>query len=123
MSAPTHTTIPGYVAGTWDIDPVHSDVSFTVRHMMVSKVRGRFTQVSGEIVTGGDITSSVVTATVDASSIDTGSGFRPERIRMNEIMPGALCSSITAGSSSVTTCTPIRAFGVWRKRDGRNASR
>ena len=104
MSAPTHTTIPGYVAGTWDIDPVHSDVSFTVRHMMVSKVRGRFTQVSGEIVTGGDITSSVVTATVDASSIDTGSGFRPERIRMNEIMPGALCSSITAGSSSVTTC-------------------
>jgi polyisoprenoid-binding protein YceI len=33
-------TIPGYVAGTWTIDPVHSEVGFSVRHMMVSKVRG-----------------------------------------------------------------------------------
>jgi polyisoprenoid-binding protein YceI len=38
----TSVQIPGYVAGTWAIDPVHSEVSFTVRHMMVSKVRGRF---------------------------------------------------------------------------------
>jgi polyisoprenoid-binding protein YceI len=36
----TATTIPGYVAGTWTIDPVHSEVGFVVRHMMVSKVRG-----------------------------------------------------------------------------------
>ena len=38
----TAVEIPGYVAGTWAIDPVHSEVSFVVRHMMVSKVRGRF---------------------------------------------------------------------------------
>jgi Uncharacterized conserved protein len=38
----TTTQIPGYVAGTWTVDPVHTDVSFSVRHMMVSKVRGRF---------------------------------------------------------------------------------
>jgi polyisoprenoid-binding protein YceI len=37
MAAVT-TAIPGYVAGTWDIDATHSDVSFAVRHMMVSKV-------------------------------------------------------------------------------------
>src|SRR5215467_682688 len=48
----TRTAIPGYTAGTWTIDPVHSEVGFTVRHMMVSKVRGRFTSFSGEIVTG-----------------------------------------------------------------------
>ena len=48
----TLTAIPGYTAGTWTIDPVHSEVGFTVRHMMVSKVRGRFTTFSGEIVTG-----------------------------------------------------------------------
>ena len=42
----TAVEIPGYVAGTWAIDPVHSEVSFTVRHMMVSKVRGRFDCVS-----------------------------------------------------------------------------
>ena len=33
-------TIPGYVAGTWTIDPVHSEIGFSVRHLMVSKVRG-----------------------------------------------------------------------------------
>src|SRR5262252_7753318 len=50
----TRTAIPGYTAGTWTIDPVHSEVGFTVRHMMVSKVRGRFTSFSGAIVTGED---------------------------------------------------------------------
>ena len=43
----TVTNIPGYVAGTWSIDPVHSEVGFSVRHMMVSKVRGKFTTFSG----------------------------------------------------------------------------
>jgi len=38
----TAVEIPGYVTGTWTVDPVHSEVSFVVRHMMVSKVRGRF---------------------------------------------------------------------------------
>jgi polyisoprenoid-binding protein YceI len=37
--------IPGYVAGTWDFDPVHSHIGFAARQLMVSKVRGRFTQV------------------------------------------------------------------------------
>ena len=75
------TQIPGYIAGTWDIDPVHSDVSFTVRHMMVSKVRGRFGSFSGEITTGDDITSSTVTATIDATSIDTNNAQRDGHIR------------------------------------------
>lgn len=77
----TATQIPGYIAGTWDIDPVHSDVSFTVRHMMVSKVRGRFASFSGEIVTGADITSSAVTATIDATSIDTNNAQRDGHVR------------------------------------------
>ena len=42
----TVINIPGYVAGTWSIDPVHSEVGFSVRHMMVSKVRGKFTTFS-----------------------------------------------------------------------------
>ena len=48
----SETTIPGYTSGTWTIDPVHSEVGFTVRHMMVSKVRGKFGTFSGDIVTG-----------------------------------------------------------------------
>lgn len=75
------TQIPGYIAGTWDIDPVHSEVSFTVRHMMVSKVRGRFTGFTGEITTGGDVTTSSVRGEVDATSIDTGNDQRDGHVR------------------------------------------
>lgn len=75
------TSIPNFAAGTWDIDPVHSDVSFVVRHMMVSKVRGRFEQVSGEIVTGDSIEDSRVAATIDVSSISTGNEQRDGHIR------------------------------------------
>ena len=77
----TATQIPGYIAGTWDIDPVHSEVSFSVRHLMVSKVRGHFSTFSGEIVTGEDITGSTVTASIDATSIDTGNDQRDGHVR------------------------------------------
>lgn len=75
------TSVPGYVAGTWAIDPVHSEVSFTVRHLMVSKVRGRFTSFSGEFATGADPLDSSVQATVDLSSIDTGNPDRDAHVR------------------------------------------
>jgi polyisoprenoid-binding protein YceI len=81
MTAPTSTQIPGYVVGTWDIDPTHSEVSFTVRHMMVSKVRGRLGTFSGEIVTAPRFADSTVTASVDASSVDTGNAQRDGHIR------------------------------------------
>jgi polyisoprenoid-binding protein YceI len=81
MTSATTTTIPGYIAGTWDIDASHSDVSFTIRHMMVSKVRGRFGAFSGEIVTSEDLSSSSVTATIDASTIDTNNEQRDGHIR------------------------------------------
>ena len=42
-STNTTTVVPGLTAGTWVIDPIHSEVSFSVRHLMVSKVRGTFT--------------------------------------------------------------------------------
>jgi len=77
----TATTIPGYIAGTWTIDPVHSEVGFSVRHMMVSKVRGKFRTFSGQIVTGADPVSSSVTAEIDMASIDTGNEQRDGHIR------------------------------------------
>lgn len=74
-------TIPGYVAGTWSIDPVHSEVGFSVRHMMVSKVRGKFTKFSGELVTAENPLESSVTAEIDLSSIDTGAEQRDAHLR------------------------------------------
>src|SRR3954471_5648699 len=73
--------IPGYVVGTWDIDAAHSTVGFSVRHMMVSKVRGYFREFGGEIVTAEDPTRSSVTATVDLASIDTRQEQRDAHIR------------------------------------------
>jgi polyisoprenoid-binding protein YceI len=75
------STIPGYVAGTWTIDPVHSEVGFTVRHMMVSKVRGKFNTFGGDIVTGDNPLESSVTAEIDLSSIDTNNVDRDNHIR------------------------------------------
>jgi polyisoprenoid-binding protein YceI len=81
MMTETAVEIPGYVAGTWNIDPVHSEVSFVVRHMMVSKVRGRFDKFEGAIVTAPDPLQSTVTATVDLGSVNTGNETRDNHIR------------------------------------------
>ncbi|MGD0377078.1 MAG: YceI family protein [Streptosporangiaceae bacterium] len=82
MTAITEATgIPGYVAGTWTIDPVHTEVGFSVRHMMVSKVRGKFTTFSGEIVTGETPADSSVTAEIDLTSINTGNDQRDAHLR------------------------------------------
>lgn len=75
------TSIPGYEAATWNIDPTHSEVGFSVRHMMVSKVRGRFTTFSGQFVTGDNPADSSVTAEIDLSSINTGQEQRDEHIK------------------------------------------
>jgi polyisoprenoid-binding protein YceI len=77
----TAVEIPGYVAGTWAIDPVHSEVSFVVRHMMVSKVRGRFDTFEGTIITAENPLESSVTASVDLSSVNTGQEQRDAHIR------------------------------------------
>jgi polyisoprenoid-binding protein YceI len=82
MTASTTTTaIPGYVAGTWNIDPVHSEIGFWVRHMMVSKVRGKFNTFSGQLVTSEDPLKSTVTAEIDLASIDTGNEQRDNHLR------------------------------------------
>jgi polyisoprenoid-binding protein YceI len=77
----TTVEIPGYATGTWTIDPVHSDVAFTVRHMMVSKLRGHFTRIEGELVLAGDPLASTVTATIDLGSIDTNNPQRDDDLR------------------------------------------
>jgi polyisoprenoid-binding protein YceI len=73
--------IPGYIAGRWQIDPVHSYVGFVIRHLMVSKVRGHFTAFEGEIVTADDPLRSSVTASIDLSSVDTSNKQRDDHIR------------------------------------------
>jgi len=93
--------IPGYVAGTWTIDPVHSDVGFVVRHMMVSKVRGHFTKFEGRIVTAEDPAESSVTATIDLASIDTSNQQRDDHIRSADFFEVEKYPTMTYTSTGV----------------------
>src|SRR5215471_20690956 len=97
----TAVEIPGYVAGTWAIDPVHSEVSFVVRHMMVSKVRGRFDTFEGTIVTAEDPLASSVTTTVDVSSISTGQEQRDAHIRSADFFEAETHPTMTFASTGV----------------------
>ncbi len=103
MSNTETTTIPGYLAGTWAIDAVHSDVSFTIRHMMVSKVRGRFGTYEGQIVTGENPLDSTVTASIDMSSIDTGNADRDAHVRSDDFFSVDTHPKMTFQSTSVST--------------------
>ena len=93
--------LPGYVAGTWSIDPVHSEVGFAARHMMVSKVRGRFRTFSGQIVTGADPLDSSVTAEIDLSSIDTGQEQRDAHIRSADFFEVETYPAMTYRSTGI----------------------
>ena len=108
----TAVQIPGYIAGTWAIDPVHSEVSFVVRHMMVSKVRGRFDTFEGTIVTAEDPLASSVTASVDLSSINTGQEQRDAHIRSADFFEVEKHTHMTFAS------TGIRAEGDHFLLDG-----
>ena len=101
MSVTTETRIPGYVAGTWTIDPVHSFVGFTVRHMMVSKVRGKFNEFSGEVVTGENPLDSRVSAAIDLRSIDTGNADRDNHIRSSDFFEVETFTTMTYRSTAV----------------------
>jgi polyisoprenoid-binding protein YceI len=93
--------IPGYIAGTWAIDPVHSEVSFVVRHMMISKVRGRFDTFEGTLVTAEDPLESTVTASVDLSSISTGQEQRDAHIRSADFFEVEKYPTMTFTSTAI----------------------
>lgn len=73
--------IPGYRAGTWILDPSHSEVTFSVRHMMISKVRGSFGMKSATLVAPENPLEAQVTASVDVTSIDTNDEGRDGHLR------------------------------------------
>jgi polyisoprenoid-binding protein YceI len=97
----TDVQIPGYVAGTWTIDAIHSHVGFVIKHMMVSKVRGRFAAFSGQITTAQDPRDSSVSVTIEASSIDTANQMRDDHIRSADFFEAEKHPAITFASTGV----------------------
>jgi polyisoprenoid-binding protein YceI len=81
MTAATATT--QLSAGTWAIDPVHSSIAFSVRHLLVSKVRGTFDGFSGAVVVGEDGTPAVA-AEINVDSVDTRNEQRDAHLKSAE---------------------------------------
>ncbi|MDT9693660.1 YceI family protein [Streptomyces sp. P9(2023)] len=82
----THPTALPLTAGRWDFDPMHSAVGFTVRHLGISKVRGRFNDLTAELVVGETLADSSITATVALASIDTGNTDRDAHVRAADLL-------------------------------------
>ncbi len=80
-----HATLP-LAHGRWALDSDHTTVGFTIRHLGVAKVRGRFGAVSAELVIGPTLEDSTVTASVDLASIDTGNETRDAHLRSAELL-------------------------------------
>jgi polyisoprenoid-binding protein YceI len=94
-------TASGLAAGTWTIDPVHSEVGFSVRHLMVSKVRGRFSTFEGAITVGETLESSHAEVTIDATSFDTRDETRDNHVRSADFLDTANHPNLTFRSTSV----------------------
>jgi polyisoprenoid-binding protein YceI len=73
--------IAGYRPGTWTLDPSHSDVQFSVRHLMISKVRGVFGVKSATLIAPENPLDARVDASVDAASVDTKDANRDAHLR------------------------------------------
>lgn len=91
----------GLRTGTWTIDPTHSTVGFSVRHLM-SKVRGSFTDFSGQIVTTEDPTESRVEVRIASASITTNNEQRDGHLRSTDFFDAA------AGQELVFVSTGVR---------------
>lgn len=79
----TTVRTPTLAAGRWVADPVHSDISFRVRHMGVGRVRGTFALGSAELTVGDD---TQVTAVIDAASVQTGNEQRDQHVRSADFL-------------------------------------
>jgi len=106
-------TIPGYITGTWTIDQVHSDVSFSVRHLGVAKVRGRFDKFSGTIVTAENPLESTVTATIETASVNSNNGMRDDHIRNGDFLDAEGHPELTFASTGLVaeSATVFRVEG------------
>ncbi len=95
--------VPGFIAGTWQIDPVHSEVSFVVRHLVVSKLRGRFDAFNGTIVTSEDLARSSVRVLIEAASINTNEPNRDNHVRSSDFLDAEHYPNITFVSTAIRT--------------------
>lgn len=87
--------------GTWYIDPAHSSITFTVRHLL-TKVRGSFKEFAGTLNLGERPADAVVDVTIQVASIDTGQDYRDTHLRSDDFFSSETYPTATFRSLAVT---------------------
>ena len=94
------SNVPALEAGTWQVDPAHSEIAFTVRHLM-SKVRGVFREFEGQVDIAADTLDSTAHATIQLSSVDTGAAQRDDHLRSSDFFDVETKPTMTFASTSL----------------------
>jgi polyisoprenoid-binding protein YceI len=98
--------------GRWAVDANHSSIGFSIRHLGVSKVRGRFTRFEADVVIGDNLDTTTVNATIDMASIDTANTDRDAHVLSPDII------DVTRRPTMVFRSTRIGGAGSEYEVDG-----
>jgi polyisoprenoid-binding protein YceI len=106
MSDQTSTATPAVrgapvPSGTWVIDPAHSRVGFSIRHMGIDTIRGEFTRFEGTLEVGDDVSSATASGSVEVDSIFTNQPQRDEHLRSADFFDVANHPMLTFKSSAI----------------------
>jgi polyisoprenoid-binding protein YceI len=101
MTTITPTTALPLQPGPWTLDTAHSSVNFAVRHLGVSKVRGRFTDFEASVAIGDDLASSAVEAVVQLASVDTGNADRDAHLQADDMFDVARRPTMAFRSTAI----------------------
>jgi len=91
----------GLRPGRWTLDPFHSNVVFSIRHLGLAKVRGRFDQVAATMDVGETVENSVVRASVDLASINTSNADRDAHLRSTDFFDTAIHPTMAFMSTAI----------------------
>jgi polyisoprenoid-binding protein YceI len=97
----TISTLPSISAGTWTIEPSHSEVGFSVRHLGLSKVRGRFNSFAGTVSVGDEVAATTLEATIDLASVDTNNADRDGHLLSTDFFDAEAHPEMTFRATSV----------------------
>jgi polyisoprenoid-binding protein YceI len=101
-TTPTDTIALPLAPGTWALDPAHSAVNFTIRHLGVSKVRGRFADFTVHVVVGETLETTHVDAVVQVASVDTGNADRDAHVLASDMLDVTRRPTLSFRSTAIT---------------------
>ncbi|MDC8098572.1 MULTISPECIES: YceI family protein [Chryseobacterium] len=95
-------SVAGFAQGSWTIDPMHSSVNFTIKHMGISFVQGRFDKFSGTVTTkGANLENAAFDIAVEAETINTGVEMRDKHLKSDDFFGAGKYPSILLEGTSI----------------------